>query len=362
MPLDITGSYRYPSPNPAWLASYEEPVLDPSRVIVDAHHHLWEEPGKIYLLEDLMSDMTTGGHRIEATVFAQCHYGYRDDGPAYLRPIGETERIDAIADLAQRRAGGPKVCAAIIAYADLLDDEHLERVLDAHEAAAPKRFRGVRQSTARDDLFPDGVVLRPASAGMLAEPRFRRGLERLAIRGLSFDAMIYHRQIPELTRLATDVDGATIVLDHIGCILGVGPYRGIERETFDSWRRDMRALAACPNVHVKLGGFGMIVTGAEYHLADRPPRSEQLARNWKPYVETCIEYFGAERCMFESNFPVDKAMYAYGVCWNAFKRLAVDATESQRVHLFSGTAQRVYRLEFPTTAGSMHLSGRTTRV
>jgi len=341
MGLDVTGKFRYPDPDPDWLAQLVEPIIDPALPIIDAHHHLWEEPGKRYLVDDLLADLGTG-HAVNATVFAQCHYGYRNTGPEHLRPVGETERIATLAT--ECASGSVDVCAGIIAFADLLDETHLEELLDAHATAAQSRLCGIRQSVARDDLFPDGVVLRPAPRGMLSDVRFRRSIRRIAGRGLVFDAMVYHAQLPELSALAAAIGEATIVLDHIGCILGVGPYRGRERETFEIWRRDVRALAALPNVYVKFGGLGMIVTGAEYHHATLPPTSSQLAHDWKPYFETCIEYFGPKRFMFESNFPVDKAMMSYPVLWNAYKRLAAEATATQKNDMFSNTAARVYRL------------------
>jgi predicted TIM-barrel fold metal-dependent hydrolase len=341
--LDVAGRYRYPAPNRQWLDSHAEEIVEPDLPIVDAHHHLWTEPGNHYLLDELLADLGSG-HHIVATVFAQCHFGYRDSGPTHLRPVGETERIEAIRREAWLRQPHARPCAGIIGFADLLDADTLDEVLDAHLAAAPAHFRGVRQSVARDRHFPEGIVVRPAPAGMLSDRAFRRSLGKLARRNLSFDAMLYHEQIPELTSLAREIDGATIVLDHLGCPLGVGPYRDQERETFAAWRHDVRELAACPNVSVKIGGRGMIITGAEYHLEDRPPTSSELAAAWRPYFDVCVEAFGAARCMFESNFPVDKAMYSYHVLWNAFKTLAGNGSTAEKAALFMGTAARVYRI------------------
>ena len=217
-------------------------------------------------------------------------------------------------------------------------------MLDAHQAASPGRFRGVRQSVARDSHFPEGVVLRPAPAGMLADPRFRASLRSVGRQGLTFDAMLYQQQIPELTALAREIDDVPIILDHIGCPLGVGHYRGREAETFAAWRREVAALAACPNVHLKFGGLGMIVTGAEYHLEKTPPTSARLAAAWRPFFDVAVTAFGTQRCLFESNFPVDKAMYSYPILWNAFKRLAAAASPAEKADLFTGTARRLYRL------------------
>lgn len=343
MGLDITGKYRYPAPRAEWLDRHSEDVLEPDLPIVDPHHHLWEQDGHPYLLDDLAADLASG-HRIEATVFVQAHYGYRQSGPEELKPVGETEKVARMAAEARDRQLSAAVAAGIVGFADLMRGERVAPVIEAHVAAAEGRFRGVRHSVSRDPLFPEGIVLRPAPAGMLAEQSYRAGLATVASMGLSYDAMLYHRQIPELTAAARAVPQLPIVLDHIGCIIGVGPYRGRERETFAAWRADMAELARCPNVCVKLGGFGMIVCGPTWHERDMPPNSAELAEAWRPHVETVIELFGAGRCMFESNFPVDKGMFSYPVLWNAFKRLTAGASATEKHALFNGTARRVYRI------------------
>lgn len=344
MGLDVKGPYRYPGPDPKWLALHQEEILEPELPIIDAHHHLWEEPGNRYLFDDLSADLDSG-HNVIATVFAQAHWGYRDSGPDHLRPVGETEHVvqgrrDWIAKQYDTRP-----CAGAVVFADLTLGDLVAEILDAHAEAAPDLFRGVRQSVARDSNFPDGIVLRPAPAGMMADAEFRRGLRELGRRGLTFDAMIYHEQLPELAGLARAVEDVEIVLDHFGCPLGVGPYRGRETEIFEVWRRDIEALARCPNVHVKFGGRGLIIAGAEYHQRATPPSSAELAAAWQPYFDICLEAFTAKRCIFESNFPVDKAMYSYAVLWNAFKRLARGGSASEKTQLFSGNAARIYRLD-----------------
>ncbi len=344
MGLDVAGRYRYPAPDHAWLASSMEDIVDPEQSIVDAHHHLWTEPGNHYLMDDLLADLSTG-HRIAATVFVQCHHGYRESGPAHLRCVGETERIESLGCEARRQQPYTRPCAGIIGFADLLDAAALDEVIEAHLSASPAHFRGVRQSVARDSHFPDGIVMRPAQRGMMSEAAFRNGVRMLARRNLTFDAMLYHEQIPELTALAREVPDATIILDHYGCPLGVGHYRGREWETFDLWRRDIQELSSCTNVHVKLGGMGMIITGAEHHLKAVPPTSRELAVAWRPYFDACVEAFGPTRCMFESNFPVDKAMYSYRVLWNAFKILAHQLSPAEKSKLFMDTAVRVYGLD-----------------
>ncbi|MBC7707410.1 MAG: amidohydrolase family protein [Rhodoferax sp.] len=343
MALDVTGSYRYPNPDIAWLAKHVEEILEPEIPIIDPHHHIWNQEGNPYSIDDLSADVASG-HQVIATVFVQAHHGYRTTGPEALRCVGETERIEEAANAAQRNDDKCKLCAGIVGFADLTLGRRVGEVLDAHRKAAPARFRGVRHGVARDPHFPNGIVLRPAPPNMLADPEFRAGLTTLAEYGLSFDAMLYHCQIKELAAMAQAIPELPIVLDHFGCIIGVGPYIGREQDTFRTWRDDIRLLAQSPNVSIKLGGMGMIICGARFHERALPPSSRELADAWRPYVETCIEAFGAERCMFESNFPVDKAMFSYPVLWNAFKRLTAGASASEKAALLHATAARFYKL------------------
>ena len=347
MGLEVTGSYRYPSPDAAWLLRTVEDIIEGDVPIIDAHHHLWDENDSRYLLDDVAADVADG-HRIVATVAVEAHYGYRTTGPEYLAPVGETEKIVAIAGAARARLLQTHIAAAVVVHVDLTLGEQLDIVLDAHEAAADGRLRGIRHSVSRDSNFPDGIAFRPAPEGLLADVRYRTGLARLAARGLSYDAMIYHEQLPELAAVARAVPELGIVLNHVGCVLGIGPYMGREADTFRQWRVGMADLALCPNAMVKIGGFGMIISGAAWHERPKPPTSVELARAWRPYVETCVELFGADRCMFESNFPVDKAMYSYRTLWNAFKLLAAGVSADERTALFSGTAAKAYRV--PLTA------------
>ena len=343
MSLDVTGNYRYPPPNPAWLALAEEAVIEPDLPIVDAHHHLWVEGDVPYLLDEISADIASG-HRIESTVFVQAHFGYRSDGPQALRPVGETEAVAAMRAEARRRQLQTDVAAAIVGFVDLTLGEAASEVIEAHQAAAPDAFRGVRHSVSRDEQFPNGIVLRPAAAGLLASSDYRAGLKAVEQAGLSYDAMLYHGQIDELVDCATAFPNLPIVLDHYGCLLGIGPYEGRRSELMVEWRRSLARLAACPNVSIKLGGLGMIVCGAGWHLAERPPSSLQLADDWKPMFDAAVEIFGPERCMLESNFPVDKAMWSYRTLWNTYKRLTASFSPSERDQLFRGTAKRFYRL------------------
>lgn len=352
MGLDVTGRYRYPLPNTEWLAQDVEPVIAPQLPIIDAHHHLWEEGGHPYLLDEILGD-TQSGHHLRATIFVQAHYGYRKHGPAHLAPLGETERVMAIQRSAAALGGQADIAAAIVGFADLTLGDGVDEVLDGHLAIAGPALRGIRHSVSRDEHFPEGIVIRPAPAGLLADQAYRKGLARLVSRDLTYDAMLYHSQLPQLCDMAQAMPDLRIVLDHVGCILGVGPYAGREQQTLQEWAANMAALARCPNVNVKIGGFGMIVCGARWHEGERPPSSAQLAQAWRPYVETCVELFGAQRCMFESNFPVDKAMYSYRTLWNAFKRIAAGwSTDEQRM-LFHDTAARCYGLPLLENTGAL---------
>lgn len=342
MALEFTGAYRYPNPRADWLGLRVESILEPALPIVDPHHHIWAQEGNPYTVSDLAADTATG-HRIVATVFVEAHSSYRTDGPDELRPVGETEQIEAgLASRPDLAALG--LCSGIIGKADLTLGAGVAPVVAAHLAASPARFRGVRHLVTRDPHFPNGIALRPSAEGLLKRIDFREGLAAIARLGLSYDAMLYHSQLSDLIEVARLLPDLPIVLDHFGCPLGVGPYAGREAETLHQWRGNIRLLAACPNVCVKMGGMGMIVTGATWHERPLPPSSAELAEAWRPLVETCIEAFGVDRCMFESNFPVDKGMFSYPVVWNAYKRVAAGASSTEKAALFHNTAARVYRL------------------
>jgi len=334
-----------------WLDLVDEEALDPDLPIVDPHHHLWDHPGHRYLLEDLLADMRIGrdgartGHNILKTVFVECMAMYRADGPEALRPVGETEFVNGIAAQSASGLYGPiRACAGIVSYADLTLGGAVREVLEAHLAAAPARFRGIRHA-AGFDQDPDvrNSHTNPPE-GLMAREDFREGFAELGRMGLSFDAWFYHHQIPQLTDLARAFPDTTIILDHFGGPLGIGPYAGKRDEIFAQWKADIAELAACPNVHAKIGGLFMAVNGFDWHKRERPPSSEELAEAGRAYFLHAIESFGPERCMFESNFPVDKLSCSYQVLWNAFKRIAAGVSEAEKAALFHDTAVRVYRL------------------
>jgi L-fuconolactonase len=332
-----------------------EEILNPTLRIVDPHHHLWDRAiealaalgGSRYLLDELLMDLDSG-HDVCATVYVEAASMYRADGPSWLRPVGETEFANGVAAMsASRLYGTRRACAGIVSHADLRLGEHIQDVLEAHIRAGGDRFRGIRQGAAWDaDPSILGAIGR-IGPGLYADRSFRSGFRRLAPLGVSFDAWLLQPQIPDLVDLVRAFPDTQIILDHVGAPLGVGVYSGRRVELFPVWKRSIQALSQCANVAVKLGGLGMPLLGLASYRSNTPATSEQLAVDWKPYVETCIEAFGPNRCMFESNFPVDRGTCSYTVLWNAFKLIAKSYSEDEKTALFSGTAQRVYRLSLP---------------
>ena len=325
-----------------WLRSSTEEPLDPDEVICDPHHHLWDGPGNRYVLEDLRAD-TGAGHRVERTVFVECTAGYRTTGPEELRPVGETEFV---ARQASESAGTPGAeIAAIVGFADLRLGRAVVEVLEAHVEAGGGRFRGVRHTSAWD-ASPDvrRSHTRPPP-GLLAEPAFRQGLAALGGMGLSFDAWLYHPQLRELAAMARAHPEVSIVLDHVGGLLGIGPYADRPDEVLATWRAGMAEVASCPNVTLKVGGIGMPISGIAWSERPQPPTSRELADVWGDRLRWCIDTFGPDRCMFESNFPVDRQSCSYTVLWNCFQRIASVYTPAERAELFRHTAGRAYRLD-----------------
>jgi predicted TIM-barrel fold metal-dependent hydrolase len=337
---------RIHAPDEAWLAKQPaEPILEPDLPIVDTHHHLWERPDHRYLLHEFLADVGTG-HNLAASVFVECHSMYRATGPEDMRPVGEAEFVAGMAAMsASGLYGAARVAAGIVGFADLTLGERVEPVLEALIRAGGGRFRGVRHSAAWDPSPVIGNSQTAKGLHLMARPEFRAGLARLAARGLSLDAWVFHPQLADVVDLANAAPDATIVMGHCGGPLGYGPYAGHEKEVFAFWKASVTELARCPNVTMKLGGMMMRLAAYDYLTRPAPPTSSELADLWRPYILTCIELFGADRCMFESNFPVDKMGIGWAALWNAFKRIAVGASASEKQALFSGTARRVYRLD-----------------
>lgn len=329
-------------PHMAFVAdkpSQEEAIIDPDRPIIDSHFHFSELWGG-YFIHDLCRDIHAG-HNIVSTVYIQCGHAYRSTGPDFLKPVGETEYVVTQAELLGESASS--IVGGIVGFADLTLGDEVDHVLSAHVAAGRGRFRGIRQAAAQHRSFRHGVLARPR-AGLYSTAEFRDGYAKLEKYGLSFDAWAYHTQLDEVVSLAKAFPAIALVVDHTGGMLGVGPYANDRPVAFREWSTAMKRLARCPNVRVKLGGFGIATFGFDFSASRYAPDSEVLAKLWTPYIEPCIDTFGADRCMFESNFPVDRGIARYVVLWNAFKRIAATGTPSERSALFYSTAAQTYQL------------------
>jgi predicted TIM-barrel fold metal-dependent hydrolase len=335
-------------PNDEWLArAADEPVIEAELPIVDPHLHFWHhKSGYRYFVEEFARDVIESGHNIEATVFVECNAMYRQNGPEHLKSVGETEfAVGMAAMAASGKYTTARAAEGIVAYADLTLGDRVCELLEAHQEAANGRLRGVRQRAKWD---PDPVVAGPVRAGrpgLFGEPEFRKGLGVLTSMGLSFDVSIFHPQLPDVVALARACPDANIIVIHSASPVGFASYARRAAEVRADWLSGMRELATCPNVSVKMGGLLMCLGSFDFTKADKPPTSEDLVSWWRPYIEPCIELFGADRCMASSNFPVEKAGVTYGALWNMFKRIASGCSSDEKSGIFGATARRVYRLE-----------------
>ena len=330
-----------------WLALTQEETLEPELPICDPHHHFWDfRPDRIpyqrYLLHALADDINSG-HNVRSTVFVEARAMYRSDGPEELRSVGEVEFVQGLAAASASGLYGPgRAAAAIIGRADLALGERVEPVLQALQAASPNRFRGTRYAAGWD---PHPEIENRVDQGQLAKDSVRAGAKVLARMGLSMESTLFFPQLPELVDFANAVPDLPIVLNHIGGLMRVGPYGNRDDEVIPEWRSKLAEVAKCPNVYIKLGGLGQPRYGFTWHLRENPIGSEELGEALAPYMNYCIEQFGPERSMFESNFPPDKVSYSYNVMYNAFKRLSSGYSASERAALFHDTAAKVYRID-----------------
>lgn len=334
--------YAANEPIEQWLTGeVPEEILEPDLPIVDPHHHLWDirssavEPAasfeqKVYLCEEIANEIRDGGHNVEKTVFAQCGAFYRANGPSELKCVGETEFVHGIIAMSNSGVyGDVELCAGIFSAADLRVGADVERVLQAHMNASPN-FRGVRTA------FPSDL-----------NEDFMSGYAMLAKHNLSFDnwSPDFDR-LPTLARLADANTDVTVIVNHLGGQVNTNAPKGV----VERWRSSIDAVAACSNTVIKCGGGQMRVGDWEpdFHMHQRakPPGSEELCELMLPYYQYVIEAFGPQRCMFESNFPVDKECVSYRTLWNLFKRIAnrVGLSDAEKTAMFSGTATRAYRL------------------
>jgi predicted TIM-barrel fold metal-dependent hydrolase len=330
--------------NSDWLAQVTETPIDPDRDIVDPHHHLWPQPDMHYNLDQLWSD-TDAGHAVSQTIFMECGAAYRPNGPEHLRPVGETEFVVAAAKQSACESDKATI-AGIIAHADLTHPE-LDQILDAQLEASDGLLRGIRHAGAHDEDPSVLAIPGRAPKDLYKNEAFRQGVIRLGERGLTYDTWHYHHQNQDFLSLAAAIPGTTMILDHFGTPLGVGRFAGKHDEIFPSWKDDIAAIANCPNVHAKLGGLAMPDNGFGWMGRDKPPTSDEFVTAQARYYDHAIACFGADRCMFESNFPVDRLSISYGVLWNGLKKIAVKYDEVDQAAMFSGTARRIYNLDKP---------------
>ena len=323
-----------------WLDQVVEEIVEPGQRIVDPHHHLWPVGGALpYGLDELVADLESG-HDVQHTVFVECHAAYREGGPKHLQTVGETDFVaeNAFRD-PKRRIG------AIVAHTDLRDLDHLDEVLVAHTEAGQGLFRGIRHAGSRDPHPEHLRIAGRAPEGLYADENFRKGVQRLGQSGLSYDTWHYHHQNRDFAAFARAVPDTQLILDHFGTPLGVGRFAGRRDEVFAEWKVTLAEIAKCDNVVAKIGGLAMPDNGFGWDRAERPPSSDEFVAAQGRYYAHAIECFGPERCMFESNFPVDRMSLSYPVLYNALKKIAAPFSATERDAMFYGTASRIYRLD-----------------
>jgi L-fuconolactonase len=324
----------------------DEPVLDRHLRIIDAHHHLYVRGNNRYLLDEYMLHVALG-HDIRASVYVEGRWRWRESGPDVLRPLGEVEFANDIAETSEfEKHPDCRVAAAIVGYADLTLGGAVAELLDAALEVSPRRFRGVRQITM---WHPNPLFLRylsqPPSPGLMAHPDFTAGMHELARRDLSFDATVFHHQLPELAKLAAACPEARIILCHLGLAVADQADPIARGRAFAQWRDNLAHLARHPNVYCKIGGLGTAYWGFGFEERQEPIGYLELANHWAPYVQVAIELFGTARCMMASNFPNDGRTVGFVPLWNAYKHIARSYSPSEKRALFHDTAQKVYRIE-----------------
>jgi predicted TIM-barrel fold metal-dependent hydrolase len=345
MPQSAIPPGRHAPIRPDWLDKRREEIIQPDLPIVDPHHHMWDRPGNRYLFQDLLADVGSG-HNIAATCFEECREMYRADGPQELKSLGETEFVNGIAAMsASGKYGKTRCIAGIIGNVDLRIGSRAKGILEQHLAISGGRFKGIRNGATWHADPSLEIYCSGAPQGLYRDRNFREGFVGLASLGLSFDAWMFQTQLDDVVDLARAFPQATIVVNHVGGPLAIGPYAGKREEAFAAWKKLIGEFASLPNTYVKLGGLGMKISGFTFFENDMPPSSQDLEKAWRPYIETCIAAFGPQRSMFESNFPVDKGMCSYPVMWNAFKRIASGCSAAEKTALFSGAATKAYRLQ-----------------
>lgn len=329
---------------PEWLDRVQEEIVDPDRLIIDTHHHLWGADGALpYQLDDLWTD-TQSGHRVEKTIFMECGAEYRTEGPAQLRSLGEVEFVREAASKSANDPEGRSQIVALVSHIDLTLGEAIEEIVERHEEESGGLFRGVRHAGACARREDGLMIAGKAPVGLYGLKNFRTGVDQLGRLGHSYDTWHYHYQMKDFIALARAVPNTLMVLDHFGTPLGVGVYADQREAIYKEWKRDIAELARCENVVAKLGGLAMPDNGFGWMGRDTPPTSDEFKQAQRRYYLHTIDCFGPDRCLFESNFPVDKMSISYPVLWNGFKKIVQDFSEDEKQALFSETAMRIYRL------------------
>ena len=325
-----------------WLSLTTEDVLEPDLIICDAHHHLWDYPHNRYLFNEASKDFA-GGHYVAKTVYVECHQHYRHSGDKDFLPVGETEHIHKITASSHCESMRCNMAAGIVSFANLCLGQSVKPILESHIKTS-SRFKGIRYAVAchNSDQIRDSHTNPPPK--LLSNDKFLEGFSELEKLDLTFDAWLYHTQLDELVLLAREFPTTKIVLNHLGCPLGIGPYKNSRSDVFADWKSKISALARCENIYVKLGGLNMSMAGFDWQKRPSPPDSKELTGAIEPYFDKCVDLFGASRCMLESNFPVDRVAGNYTVLWNAFKRATEKYSQSERESLFYKTAVEFYGL------------------
>ena len=335
--------------NEDWLNLKREQPLFPDLPIIDPHHHLWDVGFGKYYVEELLNDINTSGHNIKATVYIMSSSNtiiYSKEGPEEYKTLPEIEfalkegkRSDLIPN------NNIKVNASIVGSLDLTHGNKLKPVIEKGIEVSEGRLKGIRMLLAshKDPRITSGAV--KSDLRLMLHPNFIEGAKCLQDAGLSLDFWIYHTQLLEMERIAKALPDLNIILNHIGGPIQIGEYEGKQALTHREWRPAMMRLSRLPNINVKLGGLGMALNGAKFHLNDQPPSSIELSDNWKPWIYETLNMFGVDKCMFESNFPVDKGSCSYGSLWNAFKLITNEMSENEKKKLFYENAAKTYKIK-----------------
>jgi predicted TIM-barrel fold metal-dependent hydrolase len=323
-----------------WLALGKEAPIDPEIDIVDSHMHLWDFSNPPYYADSYICDAQSAG--ISSSVYVDCTMAYREDGPAALVPVGEVEFACEQGKSSVRDVG---VAAGIIGWADLTLGKDVGPVLDALEIAGNGHFRGVRTRATYDPDPAAGYGAMGVGPGLMLRDDFRQGVEQLYARGHVLDLYAFHTQLHEVADLAQAFLDLPIILNHIGGPLGIGHYADIGDQVFADWKEGIAKVASCPNVSVKIGGFAISrIAIVPMQKRERPFSSLEIAAICKPWVDHCLVAFGAQRCMFGSNFPVDKVAMPMLTLVNAMKHLTEHLPVSDRKDFFASNARRIYKI------------------